>query len=56
MTPNDWARIVARAQEATKLRRWARYQRRNGDPVSAIRLDAQAARAESIVKLIAGVA
>ena len=51
LTPHDWARIVARAQEAHYLRRWAGVMRSMGMP--AHRLDARATRAERVVLTIA---
>ena len=53
MTPLDWSAIVARAQEAHRLRRWAQFQTDIGDAVSAARLIARAERAEAIVLAIA---
>lgn len=53
MSRLDWSAIVARAQEAHRLRRWAAYQREYGDVLSAMRLELQAARAEGIVITIA---
>lgn len=53
MTPHDWARIVARAQEAHWLRRWAGFRREAGDGFAALRLEVRAARAEAVVMTIA---
>lgn len=51
LNSHDWARIVSRAQEAYRLRRWARVMRDMGLP--AHRLDARATRAERVVLTIA---
>lgn len=53
MTPHDWARIVARAQEAHWLRRWGRAMRDMGDAKAAAGLDRRAERAEAAVLQIA---
>lgn len=53
MTPHDWARIVARAQEAHYLRRWSNVMRDMGDTAAAVRLGRRAERAEAAVMQIA---
>lgn len=53
MTPHDWTRIVARAQEAHRLRRWARLMRDFGDVASARSIEGRACRAEDRVRNLA---
>jgi len=53
MTPHDWSRIGARAQESHYLRRWSRVMREMGDVSAAVRLGRRAEKAEAEVLRLA---
>jgi hypothetical protein len=53
MSALDWSAIVARAQEAYRLRRWSRLRADSGDTFAALRLEVRARRAESRMLTIA---